>query len=77
MLIGNHIQGKGMSIRLLDKASLTEDEVLEVLGIDSEQLNKLVYLGKISKYHIRGKYEYMPSNIKTYLLSLKENRKKS
>lgn len=64
-----------VGIKILDQASLTEQEVLEVLGIDSNKLKQLVYSGLISKFHIRGKMEYMPSNIKRYLLTLKKERK--
>ena len=63
-------------IALLDRASLNESEVLEVLGITSQELKVLVFKGKISKFVFGSKprVEYMPSNIKRYLRSLKEQR---
>lgn len=65
-------------IDLLDRASLNESEVLEVLGITSGELKALVRTGKISKFVFGSKprVEYMPSNIKRYLISLKEERLK-
>ena len=57
---------------LLLKASLTEAEVLEILGIDKAQLKALNRSGDIPRFKFSKGDEYFPSSIMLYLEKIKK-----
>lgn len=54
---------------LMLKASLTEDEVMEILSISKDDLEMLCRRGELARFKFNNpqRYEYMPSSLQRYI----------